>query len=857
MSNEQLTAYLKDESYLYTLGYEELKTLVVQYPYAANLRILLLKKAHLEQNKDYDRNLQMAAAYSTNRRFLYKLVKKLKALQAVPENVILSEDYLELTELSNIEKILPARQPAEGYAANENTKALSADFRLNFETPSRTPEDDEALFNLNTASTEKLDFDFMTEEEVDLLVEDIVSKFKVPEEAANQVEKQEALQELLSQQETSLEDFQSMYIINGVENPEITEGGTYEVEKPVETPLQNKYNTLVFDPTEDPEWASNVQEDTLIDDEISKLEVFNHSVQHDEKPIIESIQSSPSLEFDAVEIPEIVSTVENIEIIQAVEMPESLSHAEHIDDFKPTETFFTETVVNENVSSEIQDLYYTSSLPLLEEEVKEIPEPSITFIENTAFTSIEPTKEPEPSLFIEDITQIPTPEPSIEPEQTTFVEDLKEEKPKVNGKPIYQTVEDFKIANNLVSLPTQSNGHMDIAKNINEITPNITIVSRKTTTVRNIEDLIEADKNIIPVSKEKEHVTHLEDLLNAEPENLQNAPSVETSFNRTIEDLVENKASENLDISTEVPIYKNIEDITNTSLDDTVFMEQLATDNSDSITKKKDTARPLIEFEITNQSKVTLVEKTLPPSVSDNMTSFAEWLQQFQKPNPADFQEVENEKKAAIENTQEIVIESVTEIVHNPVHEPVIEAALDNFASSNKSLKQRKYKLDNLTDLFEDSNGLPDNLFFGLNSPSETQAAIGPSYDESASILDKILDENYNGTDDKDIEWLKIPIENITKENGIETEPTLEVEESSEINQEAAPQKKKKKKMMHELAARSLETDSEIISEPLADIYAAQGLKSEAIEMYQRLSLQIPEKSDFFAAKIEKLRNSN
>ena len=89
MNNEQLTAYLKDESYIYSLSFEELKTLVVQYPYATNLRVLLLKKSFIEQNKDYDRNLQMAAAYSTNRRFLYNMVKKLKTLQNVPENVIL------------------------------------------------------------------------------------------------------------------------------------------------------------------------------------------------------------------------------------------------------------------------------------------------------------------------------------------------------------------------------------------------------------------------------------------------------------------------------------------------------------------------------------------------------------------------------------------------------------------------------------------------------------------------------------------------------------------------------------------------------------------------------------------------
>ena len=113
MSNEQLTAYLKDESYLYSLSYEELKTLVVEYPYAANLRILLLKKSYIDKNKDYERNLQMAAAYATNRRHLYKIVQKLKTLQNAPENVILGEDYLELTELSNIEKMLQERHVSE------------------------------------------------------------------------------------------------------------------------------------------------------------------------------------------------------------------------------------------------------------------------------------------------------------------------------------------------------------------------------------------------------------------------------------------------------------------------------------------------------------------------------------------------------------------------------------------------------------------------------------------------------------------------------------------------------------------------------------------------------------------------
>ena len=37
-------------------------------------------------------------------------------------------------------------------------------------------------------------------------------------------------------------------------------------------------------------------------------------------------------------------------------------------------------------------------------------------------------------------------------------------------------------------------------------------------------------------------------------------------------------------------------------------------------------------------------------------------------------------------------------------------------------------------------------------------------------------------------------------------------------------------------------------------MFAKQGNYKKAIDIYERLSLQMPEKSDFFAAKIQKLR---
>ncbi len=132
MTNEQLTAYLQDESYIYTLSYEELKTLVVQYPYASNLRVLLLKKSYIEQNKDYDRNLQMASTYSTNRKHLYKLIRNLKQLERAPQNVILGEDFLELASLSDIGKLKGERDWVELKEDNAVGAAFSSDMSFDF-----------------------------------------------------------------------------------------------------------------------------------------------------------------------------------------------------------------------------------------------------------------------------------------------------------------------------------------------------------------------------------------------------------------------------------------------------------------------------------------------------------------------------------------------------------------------------------------------------------------------------------------------------------------------------------------------------------------------------------------------------
>lgn len=88
----------------------------------------------------------------------------------------------------------------------------------------------------------------------------------------------------------------------------------------------------------------------------------------------------------------------------------------------------------------------------------------------------------------------------------------------------------------------------------------------------------------------------------------------------------------------------------------------------------------------------------------------------------------------------------------------------------------------------------------------------------------------------------------------LQQKPLEESNTPSIIKLNKKRKKKAKMKQLESITDISFEQRSKIVSESLAKILAKQGYTDEAIEMYEQLSLNIPEKSDYFASQIEELK---
>lgn len=144
MNAENFATYLKNPTQLYQISYQELKTLVLQYPYCQNLRLLLLLKSQIDQNSDFDKNLQKAAAYSFDRSHLFKQFKTaLSPLEpSGKDSYQIIEEVLELDQIETNEvveqellQVLQSRLDEEQQNEQITLEAtfLEEEFELNLE----------------------------------------------------------------------------------------------------------------------------------------------------------------------------------------------------------------------------------------------------------------------------------------------------------------------------------------------------------------------------------------------------------------------------------------------------------------------------------------------------------------------------------------------------------------------------------------------------------------------------------------------------------------------------------------------------------------------------------------------------
>ncbi|MFN0014919.1 MAG: hypothetical protein ACKVU2_10260 [Saprospiraceae bacterium] len=102
---------------LATISYEELKTLALAYPYAHNLRYLLVLKSNQgDKNSDFGRNLAMAATYSLDRKRLFLL---LAPNMLAPKPVEQEGLVLELRPIETVQRELGTKIPLAKKAERE------------------------------------------------------------------------------------------------------------------------------------------------------------------------------------------------------------------------------------------------------------------------------------------------------------------------------------------------------------------------------------------------------------------------------------------------------------------------------------------------------------------------------------------------------------------------------------------------------------------------------------------------------------------------------------------------------------------------------------------------------------------
>ena len=181
--------------------------------------------------------------------------------------------------------------------------------------------------------------------------------------------------------------------------------------------------------------------------------------------------------------------------------------------------------------------------------------------------------------------------------------------------------------------------------------------------------------------------------------------------------------------------------------------------------------------------------------------------------------------------------------------------------SVDPMLKKENYEIENeeLLDLTDDLEEVPEQIPT-LDKPEdeETEENDGAHPDQlifTDNIKSKSKKKKVKAQAKNQYRWTSQTPSDYEMSNLDPFTVWINSIDGVEMSSVATKQKKKKKKKKKKQFTESLESKPEIASEQLAELLINQGHYKDAILMYEQLSLKNPEKSSFFAAKIETIKD--
>lgn len=130
-----------------------------------------------------------------------------------------------------------------------------------------------------------------------------------------------------------------------------------------------------------------------------------------------------------------------------------------------------------------------------------------------------------------------------------------------------------------------------------------------------------------------------------------------------------------------------------------------------------------------------------------------------------------------------------------------------------------------------------------------------PSAEASEEEPFELIDDDLSSEDDPIFEILDQKLYTLDdSEKNIEMQYSL-IDQFLSANPRIVP-KPDLPPVNEDISVQSLEDDGELVTESLAQVYAAQGLVDKAEDIYQKLCLKFPEKKAYFVAQLQRLKES-